>query len=239
MLILRPKAFTLIELLVVIAIIAVLIGVLLPALAAARRAATNIRCQANLRSVHQIFHAYAADHDDHVPLGYRGGRKQWNTMMYSAEFSDPPIFVLFGRLYVADYINDAEAFYCPAESSPGQMYNTDDNPWPPGEDGPQPGSNVQGGYASRPIIDWGPYDTVTPMPRLSDYMAEAIFADTPGLPERLDSRHETGVHVLYGDAAVRWIERDIFNEPLSTITGLDASHNSTIDDIWDIFDEER
>ncbi len=231
----RRDGFTLIELLVVVSIIALLIAILLPALAAVRGMAVRTQCQSNLRSVHQTFHAYATENRGQAPLGYRGGRKQWNTMVYSGTAG---IFVLFGRLYPADLMHAPEAFYCPAETSPGQMFNTAENPWPPGPDG-DPAANVQGGYASRPIIDWAFAELPPRMPRLDDLQHTAVFADTATLPDRVDSRHRTGVHVLYGDSAVRWIERDHFDGPLGASTGIDPAHNDHQRQIWDVFDQRR
>ena len=64
----RRGAFTLIELLEVISIIALLIGILLPALSAARSAARASACLANVRSIGQSAHVFAAEHKDSIPL---------------------------------------------------------------------------------------------------------------------------------------------------------------------------
>lgn len=228
---LHGRGFTLIELLVVISVIALLIGILLPALGAARNSARDLQCQSNLRTIHQTLHAYATDNDQQIPIGYRGGRKQWNTMVYSGT-SDR--FVLYGRLLVGDYMDGPEAFYCPAETAAGQSFNTAENPWPPGD-----GVNVQGGYAMTPIVDSGWGELPDPMPLLDQLGFAPVLADTPGLPERLDSRHVDGVHVLYADSAVRWINRTAFEVPLEQCTSIDASFNPQQDEIWQAFENER
>ncbi len=229
----RP-AFTLIELLVVIAIIALLIGILLPSLASTRTAAQRVKCQANLRSVHQTLALYANDFDSQLPLGYRGGRVQWNTMVYSG-FGDGNL-VLFGRLYAHDLLPAGEALYCPAETAEGQAFNTEANPWPPGT----PGVNVQGGYASFPFLDWGfaPLPTAR-LPRLYELEGTPLLADTVNLPDRIDSRHATGVHVLYADSAVRFIDRPLFDNQLNQTTTLDPANNDIQREIWNTLTTAR
>src|SRR6195952_628239 len=77
------EGFTLVELLVVIGIISVMIGILLPALGRAREASRRAECLSNLRQVGVAFRFYALDNRDQVPLGYRSGNMQFNSMVFS------------------------------------------------------------------------------------------------------------------------------------------------------------
>lgn len=228
------RGFTLIELLVVLSVFAIMVALLLPVLGSARAAAFDTQCTANLRSTHQLLSAFAADRRGRLPLGYRGGRMQWNTMVYSGTSGR---FVLFGRLVSDGYVDDGEALYCPAESSPGQAYDTPANPWPPGAD---PTANTQGGYASYPFMDWvwaATPDALSPprpwpsVDRLEP--GQPLLADGVGLPQRLDTRHVDGVSVLYADGGAAWQDRQRFADPLDQCVGIDPANNPLQQQIWD------
>ena len=222
------RAFSLIELLVVIAIIGILASLLLPALANGKKRVRRAACLNNLRQTHLAFMAYAHDYDGAVAIGYRSGRKQFNTMIYSGTAN---FFVTFGRLYVAKFMDEPRIFYCPAETATSQAFNTVDNPWPPGI----AGTNVQGGYASTPVTDWAALEFPAAMPRLDDLGRQALFADGAGLPDRVNSRHIDGVNVFSTDGGAGWVQRALFDASLSQCTSVNPAFNPQQDAIWSVF----
>ena len=235
-------AFTLVELLVVVGIIAVLMAILLPSLARAQEASRRVSCLSNLRQVHQAFMMYALDHKDQVPIGYRVGRKQWNSMLFSATSHRR---VLFGALFTEGRLKSPMILYCPSDNDPQSMFNTSINPWPPAQDGDPAGVTVYSGYGCRPEVELpdnsAQYGTDAPgtwqpMPRLTRLKNKAIFGDLTAMPARLDTRHRTGVNVLYGDGSAKWIERGRFDEFLRPITAIDKSFNPNQDQIWQALD---
>ncbi|MEW6305934.1 MAG: type II secretion system protein [Verrucomicrobiota bacterium] len=219
------RGFTLVELLVVMAIIGILAGMLSTALASGKARARRAACTSNLRQVYLTVQSFALDHDGDVPLGYRGGRKQWNTMVYSGT-SDK--FVLYGRLYTEGMLAEPRILYCPAERAPEQAFNTATNPWPPGVSG----INVQGGYASAPLVDWGFGDAPPQWPCIDTLGQVALLADAMGLPERINSRHRDGINVTFTDGSVDWVARARFETNLAPCTTISPAHNAAQDAVW-------
>lgn len=231
----RQSAFTLVELLVVVGIIAVLIGLLIPTLARAQESARRAACLSNLRQVHHAFAFYALDNKDRVPLGYRAGFKQFNSMVFSKTSGK---FCLFGILYQGGYLQEPRTFFCPSETDGRSMQGTDLNPWPPGSD---PTLHTYAGYGCRPETELpDEFQALAGLniPKLSQFKSKAIFADLTATPQRVDTRHKAGVNVLYGDGSAHWVARTAFDADLKQSPALDKATNPAHDAIWADLDRQ-
>lgn len=219
------RAFSLIELVIVIAIIGILASLLLPALGKSKEKARRGACISNQRQLGLVFQTFANDHEGEIPIGYRGGRKQWNAMVYSGTVNQ---FVLFGRLYLEKFLDEPRILFCPAEQAEAQSFNTPQNPWPPGA----PGVSVQSGYATLPAVDWGNAGAPPVWPILEELAQQPILADTLGQPARVDSRHRDGVNAAFADGSARWIPRRIFDSDLQKCSAIGPANNAVQDLIW-------
>jgi hypothetical protein len=123
-----------------------LIALVLPAVGRARETARRAVCLSNLRQVFQTVQGYAATNRDVVPLGYRSGFKQFNSMVYSGTSKK---FCLFGVFYLSKQMDPPDPFFCPSNQDPQSNLASETNPWPPG---PRGVSAVNGyvGYGFRP-----------------------------------------------------------------------------------------
>jgi prepilin-type N-terminal cleavage/methylation domain-containing protein len=234
----RNGGFTLVELLVVIGIIAILVAILLPSLARAQESSRRVNCLSNLRHVHQAFMLYALDHHDQVPLGYRGGNTQWNSMVYSATAKK---IVLFGLLQLEGRMKSPRVFFCPSENDTRSMFDTPENPWPPGPDGVGT-AQVYAGYGARPAINLpdNPIAGELTYPRMNQFKNLAIFGDLTATPARLDTRHRTGINVLYGNGGAHWVDRKAIDDDLKLCPIIDPKNppNAAQQRIWEALDRQ-
>jgi prepilin-type N-terminal cleavage/methylation domain-containing protein/prepilin-type processing-associated H-X9-DG protein len=110
----RHSGFTLIELLVVIAIIAILAALLLPALAAAKAKAQQVRCLSNVKQMTLALKMYPGDYNS---LLVPDLDQRWGT----PDKNDTGAWLVNLINY---YHNATNLFICPTSSEPNTKYNT-------------------------------------------------------------------------------------------------------------------
>jgi hypothetical protein len=133
-------------------------------------------------------------------------------------------------------------FFCPSENNPQSMFNTQTNPWPPGADGGNDAIQGYCGYACRPEVNIPDDPSAAPedfsLPSLYEFKCEAILSDMTAPSERVTTRHNRGINVLYGNGSAHWVQRKAFDEPLKKCPAIDPAANVYQDQIWQALDRQ-
>jgi prepilin-type N-terminal cleavage/methylation domain-containing protein len=113
------RGFTILELLVVVAVISMLTAILVPSLAKVKRQAQRILGVSNQKQVAQGVSTFAVDNNDRLPDSVATISTSWSwnwqePMMLTGYRPHPEGMYRSMSAYLGDYIEDAEAMYCPA-----------------------------------------------------------------------------------------------------------------------------
>jgi prepilin-type processing-associated H-X9-DG protein len=229
--------------LVVVSIIAVLAGMLLPAIQTVKTMAKRTACASNQRQVAMAVIAYADAFEGALPLLYYGTTKQGVYFMTHNSGLGSACYGGLGLVIAGSDLDTPSIWFCPAQRDRNFLRGSSSNPWPLSLTA---NVNTRSSYAVRPVSSYGAgaggATVVVPsMPVLGRIPARsAMIADVHDVPTLVDSGHQQGVNVAYGDGHTRFVSRRTLDQAYA-LWMLPASHapanDAMMDALWTTFDK--
>lgn len=244
------RGFTLLELLVVIAIIGLLVTLTIPALSKVRDLGRRTVCASNLHAISIAVVMYEGDSTyGELPTHHADPQATFDTFRMRVLVEHPPGQWNSARVNLGlllPYIDNPEAFYCPAQKSLPLAYNPP--PWSPtntlpnrweGLAGETEGPALRSSYAAR-----ARYGTVAEPARpwkLLNYSREVLYSDFTGVDMwegamgKIRAPHKGGgCNRLFGTGAVKWLTIG----PINKLRAVDATEptRAEMDAYYDLLD---
>jgi len=198
----RARGFSLIDVMVSLAVMAALVAILLPSLSKAQEAARRVGCASNMRQIGMALQMYAYDYGDRLPRSVfltpdhdRDYSPQDTIFIYLsqqaiANRSIAPISDYWdglGFLYHLEYLDAAQAFYCPSHSGEHAFDHY-------AEEYERPQNDIATNYQ---------YRLPTGVRYFSDYNSSTtLLADA--MRTQLDYNHLVGNYMFKADLSVTW-----------------------------------
>lgn len=234
----KATGFSLIDLLVSLAVIGALLAILLPSLSKAQEAARRVGCASNMRQVGMALQMYAYDYGDRLPRSVfldpeneRDYSPQDTIFIYlsqqaASNRNDAPMSDYWdglGFLYQLEYLDAAQAFYCPSHSGDHAFDHYED-------EYEQPQSDIATNYQ---------YRLPTGVRYFSDYdSSTTLLADA--MRTQLDYNHLVGNYMFKADLSVTWFSDNdglLFASLPGNMTNQNIAANA-VEHAWDRLDSK-
>ncbi|HZZ43530.1 MAG TPA: prepilin-type N-terminal cleavage/methylation domain-containing protein [Tepidisphaeraceae bacterium] len=198
------------------------------------------------------------------------GVEDWAIWIYMTQLNPIDKNECFGQFYLAGLMKSPMVFFCPSENSEFYGYNSISNPFNPGVSNTRGGyimrafssdfesaatiaaqhlvypmtlRGITWQTANFPLADAGG-NAWQPYPKLSHFKRLALVADTFQSSTRgINSRHKTGINVLYADGSARYVLRGVVQDMIDDMDkrfGLSTTvtANTDIRTCWLRFDQQ-
>ncbi len=233
------RGFSLIDLMVSLAVITTLLLILLPSLSKAQEAARRVGCASNMRQIGMALQMYAYDYGDRLPTSvfltpenerdyspqdtifiYLSGQSVTNDRL---ETSSSDQWDGLGFLYHLEYLDGAQAFYCPSHTGDHAFEHYV-------EQFEQRRSDIATNYQ---------YRLPTDIRYFSDYRSSTtLMADA--MRTQMDYNHLVGNYMFKADLSVSWYS-DSDGRLLASLPGDLTNPNhaaNALESAWDRLDSK-